>query len=318
MLERAKEILSIESRSIDRLLQNLDESFIEAVECLKQTQGRVVCTGMGKPGLIARKVAATMASTGSPSFYVHPSEAIHGDIGMLQREDTVLAMSYSGETQEMVKLIPLIAMIGCRLIAMTGNKKSTLATYSDIVLDVSVEKEACSMGLAPSASSTVALAMGDALAIVLCEEKGFCAKDFARLHPGGDLGRQLLVHVSDVMRPLGKIPVIESDKKVKEAVEIISAYRAGAIIVIDQDEHLKGIFTDGDLRRHLLNQGEVINLTIGEVMSLEPVSINQNDLAVEVLRRMNNNKIDEVPVVNDDYKVVGLVDIQDLLNVGIV
>ncbi len=318
MLERAKEILLTEAKAVENLVHHLDESFVRAVEFLQQTQGRVICTGMGKPGLIARKIAATMASTGTPAFYVHPAEAIHGDIGMIKKEDTVLAMSHSGETEEIVRMIPLVAMLGSRLIAMTGNKESTLAKHSDVVLDVSIEKEACSLGLVPSASSTVALAMGDALAIVLYEEKGFRLEDFARLHPGGELGRKLLLCVSDVMRPLKQTPIIEENRTVKDAVEMISSHSAGAVLIVDQHENLKGIFTDGDLRRGLLTQSGMIDLTIKDVMTKDPLFVQQSDLSVEVLRCMNDNKVDELPVLDDSQKVVGIVDIQDLLNVGII
>ncbi|OED36751.1 hypothetical protein AB834_02590 [PVC group bacterium (ex Bugula neritina AB1)] len=317
LLERAKNILLTEADAIKDLVSKLDESFIKAVNVLKNTKGRIICTGMGKPGLIARKIAATIASTGSQSFYVHPAETIHGDIGMFHPEDTVLLLSYSGETQEIIQMLPLIKTIGCTLIAMTGNMTSTLAKYSDIVLDVSVEKEACSMGLAPSSSSTASLAMGDALAITLYEEKGFTSTDFARLHPGGNLGKKLLLKVSDIMRDFENTPKIQESESLQKATSLISSYKTGTVIIVDDKGFLKGIVTDGDLRRSLLEENDLLNCPIKKVMTKDPIYIHSDDLAVEALRLIKANKIDELPVLNSQKKLTGLVDVQDLLDVGV-
>jgi arabinose-5-phosphate isomerase len=317
-LERAYDILEIEAKAISDMALRLDESFEKALDLLKNTKGRIVCTGMGKPGMIARKMAATLASTGSPSYYVHPAEAIHGDLGMIMEEDIVLAISNSGETEEIVRLLSLLKMIGCPLIGMTGDLKSTLAQNSDVVLDVSIEKEACSLGLAPSASSTAALAMGDALAIVLYESKGFRAEDYAKLHPGGDLGRKLLLRAQDVMRGLDCTPVVNESELVKKAMQEITSYKAGAVLLVDKDRQLKGIFTDGDLRRKILGAKHILEMTLKEVMTPDPFFVYAKASAVDVLCLMKKNKVDEVPVVEQDKKVLGLIDIQDLLDVGLI
>jgi arabinose-5-phosphate isomerase len=318
ILKRAKEVLSIEASAIDALADRLDENFKKAINLILNLKGRIVVTGMGKPGLIGRKISATFASTGNPSLFLHPAEAIHGDLGMILKDDLVIAISNSGETEEIVRLIPLIKRIGCSLISMTGNLKSVLAKNSDVVLDVGVKKEACSFGLVPTASSTAALAMGDAIAVVLLEKKGFKVEDYAFLHPGGDLGRKLMVVVKAVMRKGVDNPVILGNKTVKQAINLITEVCAGAVAIVDENNKLLGIFTDGDLRRKYSVDNNIGNFSIKDVMTEKPISINQRKLAVEALEMMQKNNIDELPVVDDDNKIVGMLDVQDLLKMGLV
>ncbi len=314
---RARDVLSIEASAVSGLLPKIGESFEEAIYLILASQGRVIITGMGKPGLIARKISATLASTGTPSFFLHPAEAIHGDLGMVLSDDVVIAISNSGKTEEIVRLVPQIKAIGCKLIAMTGKQKTFLAMHSDVVLDVGVEQEACSLGLAPTASTTAALAMGDAIAIVLLDIKGFQTKDYALLHPGGDLGRRLMLKVSDVMQTSVRKASIHKDRTVKDALEKITVARTGAIAIVDENNKLLGIFTDGDLRRLYKENMHIANEPIGSVMTASPITLASDRFAMEALRLMQEKKIDEVPIVNADHEMVGFLDIQDLLRLDV-
>ena len=313
--KRAKAVLKIEADSIKNLCSRIDEDFEKAVNVIFASRGRVVVTGMGKAGIIGEKISATLASTGTPSLWLHSAEAIHGDLGRVRKEDIVIALSKSGETEEIVRLIPCIKKIGAKLIAITGNVRSTLAKNSDCLLDVSIKEEACPLGLAPMASTTTMLAMGDALCAALMDKRGFKRSDFAMLHPGGNLGKQLLLKVEDIMR---RGAIVKEDEKMKNVLLEITAARSGSAIVIDAKGKLKGIFTDGDLRRHLEKGEDLSKKKVKDVMSKRPKRLKKGCLAVEAMRILQEYKIDEIPIVDDKDRAVGLVDVQDLLKAGLV
>lgn len=318
MIARAKEVLKIEADAVKALIKRVDKNFEKAIKLILACKGKVVVTGMGKPGLIGQKISATFSSTGTPSLFLHPADAIHGDLGRVTRDDVVIALSNSGETEEIVRLLPILKKIGAGLIAMTGNLSSTLAKHSEIVLDVSVQKEACPLGLAPTASTTAMLAFGDALAIVLLDKKGFKAEDFAFYHPGGTLGKRLLLKVEDIMRKGSANPVVRADMKVKDVLLRITASRAGSASVIDEEGTLMGIFTDGDLRRHLKEDFSLPQRAVRDVMTANPVTISKDMLAADAFRILREKKIDEIPVVDGKKRPIGLVDVQDLLKAGLV
>jgi len=318
VLKTAREILRIEAKAIERLTQRIGKEFERSVELMASCRGRVIVTGMGKPGFIARKIAATLASTGTPSFFLHPAEAIHGDLGMVTEDDCMIAISNSGETEEIVKLLPTLKRIGVPLIALTSNSQSTLARNADVVLDLGVTREACPLNLAPSASTTASLAMGDALALSLLKKKGFQPEDFAVLHPGGSLGKKLL-KVKDLMRTGKHNPVVRSRTTVRKALLAITAARAGSCSVVDRKGKLVGIFTDGDLRRHLRENGEMIlKEPVEKLATAKPLSISPDKLAAEALHLLKSRRIDELPVVDRQGRAVGLLDVQDLLKAGFV
>lgn len=318
LLKEAQKILQIEADAIRKLIPRIGKSFEDAVELLSECKGRVIVSGMGKGGFIAGKISATLASTGTPSLYLHPAEAFHGDLGRVTEEDGILFLSHSGETEEVVKLLSPLKKIGVKIIAMTGNPSSTLAKNADVVLDISVDREACPLGLAPSTSTAVSLAMGDALALTLSKKKGFKEEDFAFLHPGGSLGKKL-IKVKDLMRKGKDNPTVREDISVRDALFVITRARAGSCTVINKSGRLVGIFTDGDLRRHLRENAERILLTpIGEVATRHPLSVHEDRLAAEAVHLLREKKIDELPVIDDDGKVVGLLDVQDLLKAGFV
>ncbi|MDD4894504.1 MAG: KpsF/GutQ family sugar-phosphate isomerase, partial [Candidatus Omnitrophica bacterium] len=283
-----------------------------------KTKSRVVVSGMGKTGIIAQKFSATLSSTGTPSLFLHLSEASHGDLGRVTSDDTVIIISNSGSTEEIKQLMPFLKKIGSKIIALTGKRESILAKYSDVVLDICVKKEACPLGLAPTASTTAALAMTDALAVCLLELKGFKEKDFALYHPGGALGKQLLLKVEDIMRRGKSNPVVNEEETVSNVLLEITQARAGAATVIDKKGKLTGIFTDGDLRRHLGKNKDLPKLKIKEVMTRNPLAISEGKLAAEAMHILQEKKIDEMPVVNKNHQPVGLVDVQDLLRAGLV
>jgi arabinose-5-phosphate isomerase len=314
----ARKVLKIERDALSRLIGQIDHTFEKACDLILRSKGRVVVTGMGKPGFIAQKISATLSSTGTPSLFLHPAEALHGDLGRVMKEDVVLALSNSGETEEIVKLLPLVKKIGAKLIAFTGNPRSPLAMHSDVVLNVGVKKEACPMNLAPTASTTAMLAVGDALAVALLEKKGFRSEDFAFYHPGGKLGKKLLLKVSDIMRSGRSNPVVPETMKIRAVLVHITKARAGSATVVDARGRLKGIFTDGDLRRHLEEGKDVLESRVGSVMTKTPTTIRDNKLAAEALEILRTRKIDEVPVVDEKNRPVGLLDVQDLLKAGIV
>ena len=316
-LHRAKEVLRIESDAILSLIPRLNRSFEEAVKLLLAAKGRIVVTGMGKPGLIGQKISATLSSTGSPSLWVHPAEAFHGDLGRITRTDVVIALSNSGETEELIRLLPLIKKIGAKLIAITGNIRSTLAKESDCLLDVTIKKEACPLGLAPTASTTAMLALGDALCVELQERKNFKAEDFAFYHPGGNLGKKLL-RVRDLMRKGKANPVVKENASIREVLLAITRARAGSASVVNGKGKLVGIFTDGDLRRHFEKDPNLTAARVRSVMTPHPVTVSPEHLATEALRIMEEKRIDELPVVDGKGRPAGLLDVQDLLRVGLV
>jgi len=316
--KRAKQVLKIEADSIRRLISRIDKDFEKAVKMIYACKGRVVVTGMGKAGIIGQKISATLSSTGTPSLWLHSAEAIHGDLGRVKKEDTVIVISNSGETEEVVNLVPQIKKIGSGLIAITGNKMSSLAKNSDAVLGVSIKEEACSLGLAPMASTTSMLAMGDALCAALMDKRKFKKSDFAFLHPGGSLGKQLLLKAEDIMRKGPANPIVRESMKVKDVLLAITASRAGSAIVSDKSGKVRGIFTDGDLRRHLGADPMLLGRQVKDVMTKDPRTIKKGCLAVEALRILQEYKIDEIPIVDEKGMAIGLVDVQDLLKAGLV
>ena len=314
-LARAREVLHIEAEAIRALMPRINGDFARAAELVRRCEGRVVVTGMGKAGIIGQKLSATLASTGTPSLWLHAAEAIHGDLGRVTAHDVVIALSNSGETEELTRLLPTIRKIGARLIALTGKKHSTLAKHSDVVLDVSIKEEACHMGLAPTASTTAMLAMGDALAVAVSGAKGFGEREFALLHPGGQLGRRLLT-VRDVMRTGGAHPIVRESARVTQVLLAITTSRAGSACVVDARGRLTGIFTDGDLRRHLESTPNLPQRAVREVMTRRPKTIGPDRLAEEGLRLLEQYRIDELPVVDARGRPIGLLDVQDLLRAG--
>ncbi len=314
----AREVLRIERDALTALIGRIGADFEKIIGAMRKTGGRVIVTGMGKPGFIAQKISATLSSTGTPSLYLHPAEALHGDLGRVTKDDLILALSNSGETEEIVKLLPIVKKIGAKLIAMTGNLKSTLAKCSDYSIDVSVRREACSLGLAPTASTTAMLAMGDALAIALLEKKGFKEKDFAFFHPGGILGKRLILKVADIMRKGPANPVASENTPVKKVLIAITKARAGSASIVDAKGRLVGIFTDGDLRRHVERTPGLIERRVKDVMTKGPASINKEKLAAEAFDILRSKKIDELPVVDGNGRPIGLLDVQDLLKAGLV
>jgi len=290
ILKRAREVLNIEAEAIKTLKSRLDNSFKQAIDLILKTKGRIVVSGMGKTGIIAQKLSATLSSTGTPSLFLHLSEASHGDLGRVTGDDTVIIISNSGATEEIKQLLPLLKKMGAKIIALTGNTKSILAKYSDVILDVSVKKEACPLGLAPTASTTATLAMADALAVCLLELKGFKEKDFAFYHPGGILGRQLLLKVEDIMRTGNANPVAGEDQTVSSVLLKITQARAGAATIVDKKGRLAGIFTDGDLRRHLGTDKNLPKLKIRDVMTKKPLAITKGKLAAEAMRILQEKK----------------------------
>lgn len=313
-IERAKEVLRIEASGILELVDRIDKNFERAVDMLYQCKGRVVVTGIGKPGIIGRKIQATFASTGTPSLWMHPVEAVHGDMGMVIKDDVVLVISNSGETEELVRLVPLIKKIGAKLIVFTGDPNSTLAKHADIYLDISVSREACKLGLIPTSSTTAALAMGDALAVSLLEKKGFDLKDYAFYHPGGVIGRKLL-KVKDLMRSGASHAIVDKGTLVKDVLLAITKARAGSATVIDTKGRVCGIFTDGDLRRHLERDPLITTRPVSNVMSKNPVTVHMDVLAFSALRIIKEKKFDELLVVDNNNKPVGVVDEKDLLGI---
>ncbi len=315
---RAARILSIEAEAIQGLRERLDENFSRAIEILLQSPGKVILTGVGKSGLIGRKIAATFASTGTPAFFLHPSEGMHGDIGMVRKEDVVIALSNSGETEEIVRILPVFKRLGLSLIAMTGNPDSTLGRHADVILDAAVREEACPLGLAPTASTTAALALGDALAIVLFEEKGFSTSDFAMLHPGGALGHKLQ-KVEDIMHRDEEIPLVPRETPLKDALFTISSKRLGVTGVINGVGALVGVITDGDVRRAMARGVDLFTTNAGEIMTPNPKRLVSSDLAASALRKMEEFSITSLFVFdeNDPERLVGIVHIHDLLKAGI-
>ncbi len=314
-----RRVFATEVDGLNAVAARLDGAFTAACTRMLECRGRVVCTGMGKSGHVARKIAATLASTGTPAFYVHPGEAGHGDLGMITDADVVLALSYSGESDEILMLLPVLKRQGNALIAMTGRPGSTLAGAADVHLDISVPAEACPLALAPTSSTTASLAMGDALAVALLEARGFTADDFARSHPAGALGRRLLLHIRDVMHGGDEIPAVTAEASLADALMEMSRKRLGMTVVVDDARRLIGLYTDGDLRRTLTDPAiDVRNARIADVMTRAPTSVDADALAVEAARLMETRKITMLPVVDGEQRVVGALNIQDLLRARVV
>ena len=316
-LKRARQVLEIEAAAVRSMIRNVDRDFVKAVDALAACKGRVVVAGMGKTGIVARKISATLSSTGTPSIYMHSAEAVHGDLGQVTRDDVVILISSSGETEETVRLLPLLKKVGCRTIAMTGGLKSSLAKHCDLVLNVNVEKEGCPLGLAPMASTTATLAMGDALAACLIARKNFKREDFAFFHPGGSLGRRLLLTVEDIMRKGHHFARVRDTALVKEVLLAITQARCGSACVVDAKRRFVGIFTDGDLRRHIEEDPGILSRQVGRVMTRKPLTISKDRLAAEAFDILMQKKVDELPVVDAKGALVGLLDVQDLLKAGL-
>jgi len=313
----AMRTITMERDAIDELIENIDQSFDQACELMMSCTGRVVVTGMGKSGHIGTKIAATLASTGTPAMFVHPGEASHGDMGMITANDVVLALSNSGNTAELVTLLPLLKRMGTPLVSMTGNPDSTLSSSANVNLNVAISEEACPLNLAPTSSTTAALVMGDALAIALLEAKGFSAEDFAFSHPGGALGRRLLLKVEDVMHTGKLIPKVNTGTKLSEALLEVTSKGLGMTTIVDDKQSLLGIFTDGDLRRTLDQNIDIHNTSINDVMTTDCKTASANMLAAEALAILDNGKISVLAVIDDNNRAIGAVHLHDLLNAGV-
>ena len=318
ILQLARDTLDIEAAALQDLKSRLDERFVKAVDMMLHVKGRVVVTGMGKSGHIGRKIAATLASTGTPAMFVHPGEASHGDLGMIKLVDVVLGISNSGESDELVAILPVLKRQGVPLIAMTGGLNSSLARHADVVLDSSVAKEACPLNLAPTASTTAQLALGDALAVALLDARGFKPEDFARSHPGGSLGRRLLTHVSDVMRSGDAVPRVLPDASFSDLMREMSHKGLGASSVVDADGMVLGVFTDGDLRRLIEKGQDLRSLKAGEVMHAQPRTIRQDALAVEAAEMMEAHRITSILVVDASGRLCGALNTNDLMRAKVI
>jgi len=317
-LDVGRRVLDIEARAVQALIQRLNGGFSDAVDLLYLCKGKVVISGMGKSGLIGQKIAATMASTGTPSFFLHPAEGLHGDLGMLARKDVLIAISNSGETQEILQLLPFMERMGIPILSIVGRMSSTLAKNSAVALDVSVAEEACPMGLAPTASTTVTLAMGDALAVALLEKRGFKEQDFAQFHPGGTLGRRLLVKVRDVMHRGQDVPQVRETVLGSVAILEMSAKKLGMTTVVDRAGTLVGVITDGDLRRFLQQGGDFSKVTAGSLASRHPKLIGPDELAAKAVEMMERYGITTLVVADNEKRIVGVAHLHDLLKHGIV
>jgi arabinose-5-phosphate isomerase len=320
ILEAARKVLRIEAEAVAALNDRINGEFVRAVEMVLACSGRVVVTGMGKSGLICQKIAATMASTGTPALFLHPAEGVHGDLGMIAKGDVVIAVSNSGETEELTRILPVIKRMGLPLIAMAGKPDSTLARSGDVFLDISVKEEACPLQLAPTASTTATLAMGDALAVALLLERGFCEEDFALYHPGGALGKRLLLRVEDLMHSGETIPIVTYATPLKEALYEITSKKLGLTGVVNAEGELVGIFTDGDLRRTIEKGVELLHQPISEFMNRQPKRIARTQLAAKALQRMEEHAITSLFVFDgeDDRVPVGVIHLHDLLRAGVV
>ena len=317
-LESGRRVLEIEARAVRELADRLDSSFVRAAQIVLGCKGRVVVSGIGKSGHIARKIASTLASTGTPAFFVHPAEASHGDLGMVTRDDVMIALSNSGESGELLVIVPLIKRMGGKLIAMTGNPNSSLAREADVHLDARVAEEACSLGLAPTASTTAALALGDALAVTLLGARGFGKEDFARSHPGGSLGRRLLTHVHDIMRTGAALPSVLQNASFSAAIVEVSRKGMGMTAVTDTASRIVGIFTDGDLRRALEKGDDLRSLNVGQLMTQKPRFVRPEQLAAEAADIMEQHKISQLLVADTDQRLVGALNMHDLMRAKVI
>ena len=316
-IQKGKEVIRIEAAAVAALEKKIDSQFSAAVDMIYESKGRVVITGMGKSGLVARKIVATMNSTGTAAIFLHPSDAVHGDLGMVRKEDVVICISKSGDTEEIREILPLLRRIGVKVIAMVGSRKSSLGTQSDLVLDISVKEEACPHDLAPTASTTVTLALGDALAIALLEKHNFTKEDFAMFHPAGSLGKQLLLKIEEIMVSGGDVPLVQESVSLSEAIYVMTSKRLGATCVVNADGVLTGIIVDGDLRRLLGRMTNVADVKAKDAMTKNPKTIRNNVLAVSALESMEEYSITQLVVVDADHKPVGMVHLHDLVKAGL-
>jgi len=317
-LEKAREVIRKEAKAIAGLEKKINKEFSKAVDLILNCRGRVIVTGMGKSGIICKKIAATLTSTGTSAIFLHPAEGIHGDLGLVQKSDVVIAVTKSGETDELYQLVPLFKRLGVPIITLTGNIKSPVAEKSDIVIDVSVDSEACPNNLIPTSSTTAALVMGDALAVAILEKRGFSSYDFALLHPGGNLGKKLLLRVSDIMHTKSDIPMVEQEASIKEVILMMTSKRFGVTSVVNREGKLVGIFTDGDLRRLVEKTEDIFKLRAKDVMTKNPKTISGDELAAKALNQMENFKITCLIIVDQRRKPVGIVHMHDLLKAGVV
>lgn len=319
ILDIAKKVLKKESEAVEALVERLDINFERAVELIIKSEGRVVVTGMGKSGLVGKKIAATLASTGTPAFFLHPAEAIHGDLGMVTSDDVIIAISNSGETDELVGLVPFLKRFDVGLISMTGNSGSTLSRASDVDLDVSVKEEACPFGVVPTSSTTAAMAMGDALAVALLIKRGYKEEDFAFFHPGGSLGKKLFTKVKDLMHTGNAVPVVSPETPVIKAVMEISSKRLGLTVITAEDGKISGIITDGDVRRGIEKWGKAFfDMKSGEVMTKNPTAVSEDDLAAKALSIMESKSITSLVVPDEEGRAKGIIHLHDILKKGIV
>jgi arabinose-5-phosphate isomerase len=314
----ARRVLAIEAEAVWKLADRLDDSFVLAIDLILGCHGRTIVSGIGKSGHIARKIAATMASTGTPAYFVHAAEAVHGDLGMITRDDVLIAISYSGESEELLTIVPLVKRQGGKLIAITGNASSSLAREADVHLDARVDEEACPLNLAPTASTTAALALGDALAVCLLDARGFSASDFARSHPGGALGRKLLTHVRDVMQPLERLATVAPETLIPDVLAAMSRGGMGMAAVLGRDERLMGIFTDGDLRRAMERYGDLRQIEVGALMTRQPRTIAPERLAVEAVEIMERHKVNQLLVTDAGGRLIGALNMHDLFRAKVI
>ena len=317
LIKIAQETFHIEADALYKAAERLDQNFLDAISLILKTKGKLIITGVGKSGLVGAKMAATFASTGTSSFFLHPTEALHGDLGMIGKEDTLLAISSSGESEELTKILPHIKRFDIPLIGLTGNKNSALGSYADVFLDISVEKEACPLGAAPTTSTTLTMALGDALAVALMEHRGFKQEDFASFHPGGSLGRKLFVKIKDLMRT-DNLPIINNDTTLKDAIVTMSEGKLGTVLIVDETDTFIAILSDGDLRRALMKEDFSLEHKAMEYASKNPKSYTNTELlASEALEIIENGRIQLLPITNDNGKIIGVLHIHDLINAGI-
>ena len=317
LIKIAQETFQIEADALNKAASRLDQNFVDAIDIILNTKGKLIITGVGKSGLVGAKMAATFASTGTSSFFLHPTEALHGDLGMIGKEDTLLAISSSGESEELTKILPHIKRFDIPLIGLTGNPKSSLGDYADVFLDISVEKEACPLGIAPTTSTTLTMALGDALAIALMKKRGFKEQDFASFHPGGALGKKLFVKIKDLMRTTA-LPIIHTKSTLKEAVVAMSEGKLGTVLIVDEDGKFLALLSDGDLRRALMHENFSLEHLAIDYATQNPKSYHNTELlASEALEIIENDRIQLLPLVDEEKKIIGVLHIHDLINAGI-
>jgi len=317
LIQIAQETFQIEADALRKAGERLDKNFLDAITLILETKGKLIITGVGKSGLVGAKMAATFASTGTSSFFLHPTEALHGDLGMIGKEDTLLAISSSGESEELTKILPHIKRFNIPLIGLTGNKKSSLGTYADVFLDISVEKEACPLGIAPTTSTTLTMALGDALAVALMKERGFKEQDFASFHPGGSLGKKLFVKIKDLMKTTS-LPIINTNTSLKEAVVTMSEGKLGTVLIVNEENTFVALLSDGDLRRALMSKDFNLEHLAIDYANRTPTSYTNTELlASEALEIIEDGKIQLLPITTDENKIIGVLHIHDLINAGI-